>query len=291
MKTILVTGATSGIGLVIATHLHKKGYKVYGTSRTPENHKKTLPFELLPLDITSETSIQSCIEILSAKTSTLDALINNAGIGVCGSAEETSLGQAYKQVETNFWGAVKMTRAILPVMRKQRFGKIITIGSLAGIIGVPFQSYYSASKHAIEGFFKSLRIEVRPFNIKISVIEPGFFKSNLHHSFEYAPPVIGDYDNLRKSALTVLSDSIEKASTPEPIAQIAEKILASKNPGFSYRLGKNSWLAPFLQFLYFRLYEFGVRMKFNPHTCAFISCFYPADLGGKSEKTAGTKKN
>jgi short-subunit dehydrogenase len=262
MKTILITGATSGIGLVIANQLHQNGYKVYGTSRMPEKFRTKFPFEILELDITSEESIQKCMATLLAKTSTIDALINNAGIGVCGSAEETSIEQAYKQIETNFWGAVKMTRAVLPFMRKQRFGKIITIGSLAGIIGVPYQSYYSASKHAIEGFFKTLRIEVRPFNIKISVIEPGFFKSNLHHTFEYAQPVIPDYDNLRKNALAVLNDSIEKARTPEPIARIVLKIMKSQSPDFSYRVGKNSWLAPFLQFLFFRVYEFGVRVKF-----------------------------
>ena len=167
MQTILVTGATSGIGLIIANQLHQKGHKVYGTSRTPEKFRDTVPFELLELDIASEGSIQNCIGAFLSKADTIDVLINNAGTGICGSAEETSMGQAYKQLEINFWGAVKMTRAILPVMRQQRFGKIITIGSLAGLVGVPFQSYYSASKHALEGFFKSLRIEVRPFNIKI----------------------------------------------------------------------------------------------------------------------------
>ncbi len=263
MQTILITGATSGIGLILASHLHRNGFKVYGTSRSPEKHRQTLPFELLELDITSEASIRKCIDDLLSRTKTIDVLINNAGIAVCGSAEETSVEQAYRQVETNFWGAVKMTRGILPVMRKQRYGKIVTIGSLAGLIGVPYQSYYSASKHALEGFFKSLRVEVRTFNIHISLVEPGFFKTNLHNAFEYAQPSISDYDLLRKNALQVFSDSIDHADTPEPVARIVERILKSKRPGFSYRLGKNSWLAPFLQFLVFRLYEFGVRIKFR----------------------------
>lgn len=261
-KTILITGATSGIGLVIASYLHQKGCKVYGTSRNPEKAGAKFPFEILELDITSGESIQKCVETVLSKTPVIDVLINNAGIGVCGSAEETSMEQAYKQLEINFWGAVKMTRAILPVMRRQHSGRIITIGSLAGIVGVPFQSYYSASKHALEGFFKTLRIEVRSFNIQISLIEPGFFRSNLHHSFEYASTAIRDYDQIRKNALAVLAGSIEKASTPEPVARIVLKILNAKNPRFSYRVGKNSWIAPLLQFLFFRGYEFGVRMKF-----------------------------
>jgi short-subunit dehydrogenase len=148
-------------------------------------------------------------------------------------------------------------------MRQQRYGKIITIGSLAGLIGVPYQSYYSASKHALEGFYKSLRMELRPFNIDISVVEPGFFKTNLHNTFEYAPTTINDYEVIRKNALPVFSDSIEKADTPESVARIVFKILNSKNPGFSYRVGKDSWIAPLLQFLWYKLFEFGVSRKFR----------------------------
>ncbi len=263
MKTILVTGATSGIGLTIANLLQAEGYKVFGTSRTPEKFRNSLPFELLELDITAEESIKKCVDTLLSKTKTIDALINNAGIAICGSSEETALEQAYRQVETNFWGAVKMTRAILPIMRSQQSGNIITIGSLAGLIAVPYQSYYSAAKHALEGFFKSLRLEIRQFNIKISIIEPGFFKSNLHHSFEYAEISIPDYNKARENALRVFSKSIEHAKTPEPIARIVLRILNSENPRFGYRVGKNTRLAPFLQFVFNRLYEFGMRKTFQ----------------------------
>jgi len=263
MDTVLVTGATSGIGFVIANLLHKSGFKVFGTSRNPEKHRQTLPFELIELDITSETSIQNCIDTVLSKTAAINALVNNAGIGICGTAEETSLEQAYRQVETNFWGAVKMTRAILPVMRRQGFGKIITIGSLAGLIGVPLQSYYSASKHALEGFFKSLRIEVCPFNIQVSLVEPGFFKTNLHNAFEYAEPAIAGYDRIRERALPVFNDTIERAETPERVACTVLKILNSPKAGFGYPVGKQSRIAPFLQFLCYRLYEFGTRRKFR----------------------------
>jgi NAD(P)-dependent dehydrogenase (short-subunit alcohol dehydrogenase family) len=263
METVLITGATSGIGLFIASHLHEKGFKVFGISRTPEKYKNALPFELLELDITSELSIRDCIDSLISKTQTIDVLINNAGIGICGPAEETTTEQAYRQFETNFWGAVKMTRAVLPVMRQQKQGKIITIGSLAGLVGVPCQSYYSASKHALEGFYKSLKFEVTPFNIRISVIEPGFFKTNLHNAFEYATPAISAYDKMRKNALNALTASIEKAATPGAVARVILKIIHSANPGYSYRVGKNTLLAPFLQFLCYRIYEFGTRLKFG----------------------------
>ena len=263
MKTVLVTGATSGIGRIIAKKLHENGYKVYGTSRTPEKHKNELPFELLPLDITSENSIRDCVKALLNSSNTIDVLINNAGIGICGSAEETTLEQAYKQFETNFWGVVKMTKAILPIMRKQRSGNIITIGSLAGLIGVPFQSYYSASKHALEGFFKSLKFEADPFNVRITVVEPGFFKTNLHQVFEYAEPSVGEYDRMRTNALQFLQASIDQADTPEAVSRLILKIIKADNPGYSYRVGKKTTLAPWLQFLSYRLYEFGIKINFG----------------------------
>lgn len=263
MQTVLITGATSGIGLSIADKLVDNGYKVYGTSRFPEKHQYKVNFELLSLDITSETSVQNCLASFLTKSATLDVLINNAGIGICGSVEETSGELAYRQLEANFWGAVKVTKAVLPLMRQQRNGKIITIGSLAGLIGVPFQSYYAASKHALEGFFKSLRFEVKSFGIQVSVVEPGFFKSNLHEAFEYAEPAIRDYDEIRGNALAVISSSIENAPSPDPIAETVLKIIQAKNPKSSYRVGKDARILPFLQFMFSRLFEFGTAKKFK----------------------------
>ena len=156
-----------------------------------------------------------------------------------------------------------MSKAVLPIMRGQKSGQIITIGSLAGLIGVPLQSYYSASKHALEGFFKSLRFEVRSFNITVSVVEPGFFKSELHNTFEYAEPVIRDYDVIRTNTLAVFSDSIKNASSPDPVATAIVKILNSKNPRFSYRVGRDAKMLPILQFLFYRLFELGTRKKFK----------------------------
>jgi NAD(P)-dependent dehydrogenase (short-subunit alcohol dehydrogenase family) len=263
MQTVLITGATSGIGLSIANKLQDRSFEVYGTSRFPDKHQHKVSFELLPLDITSETSVHNCIALFLTKSKTLDILINNAGIGICGSAEETSNELAYKQLETNFWGAVKMTKAVLPLMRQQRSGKIITTGSLAGLIGVPFQSFYSASKHAVEGFFKSLRFEVKSFGIKVSVVEPGFFKTNLNEAFEYAESTIKDYDETRSNALRVFSSSIENAPPPDEVAETVFEIIQTKNPKFSYRVGRDARLLPILQFMFNPVFEFGTTKKFK----------------------------
>lgn len=263
MRSVLVTGATSGIGLMIATKLHENGFTVFGTSRSPEKYQGNLPFPLLALDITSEESVKQCMAAFSDRSPVIDVLINNAGILVSGSAEETSLEEARQQIEANFWGSVMMTRAVLPLMRQQRKGRIVTIGSLAGLIGVPFQPYYAASKHAIEGFFKSLRFEVAPFNIQVSVVEPGFFKSNLEQATEAAPSSIADYEVSRRNALRVFAESIKHAPTAEPVADVVLKILRSSRPKFSYRVGTEAQFLPLLQFMSYQFFEWGARRKFK----------------------------
>lgn len=256
-QTVLITGATSGIGLQIANKLHENGYLVFGTSRNPGKFKDNVNFELLPLDVTSYESIKTCVDLLLNKTPVLDVLVNNAGMFLGGSVEETTIEQAQKHFETNFWGAVKVTKALLPVMRKQGFGKIITTGSLVGLIGVPFSSYYSAGKHAIEGFFKSLRFEVKKFNIHVSVLEPGFFKTNIDAASEYAPESINDYAEIRVLADGFIRKSFADAPGPGPVAEAVLKIVKAKNPKYSYPVGKNTRFLPTLQLLAPGMYEKG----------------------------------
>lgn len=263
METVLITGATSGIGLTTANLLVEKRYQVFGTSRKPELHQEKVKYPLLPLDITNNKSVETCISLLLEQTDSIDVLVNNAGMMVCGSTEETPIELAKAQFETNFWGAVTMTRAVLPAMRKQKKGKIITIGSLAGIIGVPFESYYSASKHAIEGFYKSLRLELRSLNIIVSVVEPGFFKSNLYESAKFATSFIKEYDGIREAALKEIEDSCNQAPAPDGVAETVLKIIKNEHPKFSYKVGGEAKILPVLQFLSSRIFEWGAAKKFK----------------------------
>jgi len=260
-QVVLVTGATSGIGLMIANKLHQNGCLVFGTSRYPEKHRDKVPFELLELDVTSDASVKAFVGVLLSKTAVLDVLINNAGSFLGGSVEETTLEQAHWQFESNFWGAVRMTKAILPVMRMQRSGKIIVTGSLIGLIGMPISSYYAATKHALEGFFKSLRLEVKRFNIKVSVIEPSFFNTNIDAAGELAAASISDYDEIRERVNHFVSSSIAGSPTPEPIAELVLKIVQAREPKFSYPIGKNSKILPALQFLSPAMFESGFLKK------------------------------
>src|SRR6476646_2341716 len=256
-KVVLVTGASSGIGLLMANKLHEEGFTVFGTSRNPDKYRGKVPFRLLSLDVTSDRSIRDCIDKLLSEVGTIDILINNAGGLLAGSVEETAIDQAYKQFETNFWGSVKMTKAVLPIMRKQRSGKIVTISSLIGLIGVPFNSYYSASKHALEGFYKSLRLELRPFNIKVSVIEPGFFKTNIDKGAEYGNGSISDYEHSRKKVFQFFSESLAKSPAPKPVADVVLKIVNEKNPKYNYPVGARTRLLPAMQFFSHSMFEIG----------------------------------
>ncbi|MCX2492841.1 SDR family oxidoreductase [Pedobacter sp. PF22-3] len=247
-KTILITGASSGFGLMLAKDLHQKGFSVIGTSREPEKYHGKFPFKLLKLDIDDDASIQSFAEQVTIETRQLDVLVNNAGFMVTGIAEETPLKVARQQFETNFWGTVKVTNALLPIFRKQKSGQIITVSSIVGIIGPPNLSFYSASKHAVEGYFKSLRLELNQFNIKVSVVEPVWFKTNLgHNAISSTGNEISDYDAYRKQANIATEKGLEEAESPEAVVNSITKLINTKEPKFSNPVGKMSGMIIFLQ--------------------------------------------
>lgn len=251
-KTILITGASSGFGLLLATKLHESGYNVIGTSRNPE--KIQTPFKMLALDIADETSIKEFKKTLF-ETINIDVLINNAGYMLLGIAEETPLELARKQFETNFWGTVNLTNAILPYFRKADSGQIITISSIMGLIGLPNKSIYSASKHALEGYFKSLRFELNQFNIKVNMVEPMWFKTNLGHSAEKSSIEIADYNVFRGQANAYIKKSIEDAEQPDAVVNTIIKLITAKEPKFRNPVGKMAGMILFLQNYAYNAFE------------------------------------
>lgn len=247
-KTILITGASSGFGLMLANNLHQKGFNVIGTSREPEQYNGKLPFKLIRLDIDDDASIYSFTEQVLKETKKVDVLVNNAGFMVTGLAEETPMDVARKQFETNFWGTVKVTNALLPLFRKQKSGQIITVSSIVGLIGPPNLSFYSASKHAVEGYFKSLRSELHQFNIKVSVVEPVWFKTKLgQNAVASKGATIADYDALRKKADDATQKGLNDAQSPEAVVSSIVKLIDTKEPKFSNPVGKMSGMIVFLQ--------------------------------------------
>jgi short-subunit dehydrogenase len=254
-KTILITGASSGFGLMLANSLHQRGFNVIGTSREPEKYKGKVPFKLLRLDIADGDSIKSFTDQLFSQTQQLDVLVNNAGYMVTGLAEETPIEVGRQQFETNFWGTVSFTNAILPYFRKQRSGQIITVSSIVGLIGPPNLSYYSASKHAIEGYFKSLRFELNQFNIKVSLIEPVWFKTNIGHNAVASTRSIPDYDLYRTQVNAYTKKGLEEAESPEAVVNAIAKLIDAKEPKFSNPVGKMTGMILFLQSYAHKMFE------------------------------------
>ncbi|MBB3196985.1 SDR family oxidoreductase [Roseateles terrae] len=253
-KTILITGASSGFGLMLATRLHAQGFHVIGTSRDPEKYPN-LPFKLIRLDLNDDASIGALPQELARQASRLDVLVNNAGYMVTGLAEETPLEQARQQFETNFWGTVKVTNALLPTFRAQKSGQIITVSSIVGLIGPPNLSFYTASKHAVQGFFKSLRFELNPFNIQVSMVEPVWFKTNLANHAVKASGRISDYDSYRRKANAATQKGIDEAQAPDAVVNTITKLIGTREPRFSNPVGKMTGMFLFLQSYAPRMFE------------------------------------
>jgi NAD(P)-dependent dehydrogenase (short-subunit alcohol dehydrogenase family) len=189
-KVVLVTGVSSGIGRTIAAVLASRGFRVFGTTRrSGEPGRQLSDVELVRLDVRDEESVRSCVKTVLDKAGRIDALINNAGYTLIGALEETTIDEAKQLFETNFFGAMRMTQAVLRSMRERRSGRIINIGSVVGFVPAPYQGIYCASKHALEGYSESLDHEVRQFGIRVSVIEPGFTRTNIAQNSQMACPL------------------------------------------------------------------------------------------------------
>ncbi len=177
-KVVLVTGASSGIGQAIAGELAARGWRVFGTSRSGAA-VPTPGVEMIALDVDDDTSVERAVAAVLARAGRIDAIVNNAGWAIMGAVEDTAIAEAKAQMETNFFGVLRLCRAVLPVMRRQGGGTIVNISSLSGLFGTPFSGLYSASKFAVEGMSEALHIETRKLGIRVVLIEPGDHASAL----------------------------------------------------------------------------------------------------------------
>lgn len=240
-KVILITGASSGIGRAMAAHLARRGYQVFGTSRAPKADIMD-GFTLLPLDVTSDESVRACVDEVLRRAGRLDVLINNAGIDILGALEETSMDEAKRLFETNFFGVVRMVQSVLPHMRARRSGQIINVSSGLGRAVWPFEGIYIASKHALEAYTEVLAYETQTFNINVSMIEPGYFKTNIGASMHVTPP-IADYQPTRDHAIKLMLGWLADAPPPDKVGQVVEKIIESQSPRLRYPIGLDAALA------------------------------------------------
>jgi NAD(P)-dependent dehydrogenase (short-subunit alcohol dehydrogenase family) len=234
----LVTGASSGIGEATALRLAKAGYKVYGTSRHGGAQSGQRSFAMLPLDVTSDESVDAAVKELIRLEGGIDLLVNNAGFGVApGGAEESSIQQAKAIFETNFFGLIRMTRAVVPHMRRQGRGRIINIGSVLGFLPMPYGALYSATKHAVEGYSESLDHELRTRGIRVSVIEPAYTKTQFDANFLAPDSKLDEYREARALLDKVLKKVMATADEPTIVADVVLQAAMDARPKLRYAAG------------------------------------------------------
>ncbi len=234
----LVTGASSGIGEATAKRLALAGYKVYGTSRreVPPDQRS---FEMLSLDVTSDESVEGVVREVMRLDGRIDLLVNNAGFSIApAGAEESSIEQARSIFDTNFFGIVRMIRAVVPHMRHQGGGRIINIGSVLGFLPAPYMALYAATKHAIEGYSESLDHELRTRGIRVSVIEPAYTKTQFDANLLEADAKLDEYREVRAAMGKKLKEVLAAADEPGIVADVVLQAATAARPKLRYTAGR-----------------------------------------------------
>jgi NAD(P)-dependent dehydrogenase (short-subunit alcohol dehydrogenase family) len=235
-RIALVTGASSGIGFATASLFAERGYRTFGTSRNPERKGGPKGVEMVKLDVDSDESARAAIDVVASK-GPIQILINNAGFGLFGAVEETSLEEARRQVETNFWGAVRMTKLVLPGMRERRSGHIINISSVLGFIAIPFHAYYVAAKHALEGYSEALSLEVQGLGIRVALVEPSYIHTGFFDHRQEARSRIDAYRRDGDRVLQLMGERIRTGSDPDVVAGAVMRAVTAREPAFRYTAG------------------------------------------------------
>ncbi|MFY9794409.1 MAG: SDR family oxidoreductase [Candidatus Nitrosopolaris sp.] len=252
-RVAVVTGSSTGNGFETSLLLAKNGFYTYATMRNLDKstrikeiaRKDSMLLEVLPLDVTDDKSVADAIEMISNRHRRIDVLVNNAGYDMHGAVEDLSIDEVKTQFETNFFGAVRLMKAVLPMMRKQRSGIIVNVSSIGGRIGVPLNSAYTGSKFALEGFSESMKYELEGFGIKVILIEPGAVKTNFLENLKQGQQAMNPdspYAELSRKVSEGVRESFKQASSSSPV-QVAEVILnaiKSENPNTRYLVGNDA---------------------------------------------------
>jgi NAD(P)-dependent dehydrogenase (short-subunit alcohol dehydrogenase family) len=248
-QTVLITGATDGLGKAAALLLAERGYRVFAAGRSPEKRaqldararQQKVPLETLEMDVCDDSSVQSAVASVYQKAGAIDVLINNAGFVQVGAVEDLSMEDWRRQFETNFFGVIRVTQAVLPRMRECRKGRILMMSSISGFVTPPTQGAYSASKHAIEALSNALRHELYPFGIHTILIQPGYIVTNIQSTaMALAQPLQekfknGPYAKIYASYLeNAASTRAQSKTTPEDCARIMLKAIEAPHPKARY---------------------------------------------------------
>jgi NAD(P)-dependent dehydrogenase (short-subunit alcohol dehydrogenase family) len=250
----LVTGSSSGIGFETALLLARNGFNTYASVRnlgkskniTEIASKEKLPLQVVHLDVNDDRSVKEAIDKVVAENQRIDVLVNNAGYGLLGALEDLSIEEIKEQFETNFFGVVRVTQQVLPIMRKQNNGTIVNVSSVGGRIGIPGLSAYHSTKFALEGLSESISYELEPFGIRVVVIEPGVIRTNIMNSSVLAKkaqdpksPYFSSIQQLERSFKSAM-ENMSASSPPEQVAKVVLQAVTSQSPKLRYAVGNDA---------------------------------------------------
>ncbi len=267
-KVILITGASSGIGEACADYLFKKGHIIFGTSRKATFNNKSYQKDrvnILPLELRDEESIKNVLKFIIKCCGRIDVIINNAGSGLAGPIEDTPIAEIKYLIDGNFLGSVRLIQHLLPIFRKQSYGLIINISSLAGRFSLPFQGFYAATKFALEAVSESLHMELYGTRIRVVIVEPGDMSTNFTKARKIFVKEDGALKTSFERALHIIEKDEIKGAEPLLVAKLINQIIESENPKLRYKVGREAWYVAILHwflpsriFLYFLARHYGL---------------------------------
>jgi NAD(P)-dependent dehydrogenase (short-subunit alcohol dehydrogenase family) len=236
-RVVLVTGASAGIGLSLAGRLHGKGWTVVGASRRGAGSGD---WESLVMDVDDDRSVTDGVRGMVLEHRRIDAVVACAGWGLAGSVEQTPVADAKAQLETNFWGTVRVVQAVLPTMRDQGSGRLVLVSSIGGVIGIPFQAFYTASKFALEGYGEALAYEVAPFGIEVSLVQPGNVRTDFTASRRLVEAAGGGdpYGRAVTKAIGIMERDEQNGVPADQVAAVIERLLNARRPRRRVSVGK-----------------------------------------------------
>ena len=262
-KTTLVTGVTSGIGREIAQLLAERGARVFGTVRNPQSASPIRGVEIVGMEVTDDASVNAAVQSIEQKAGPVQLLVNNAGYSFIGALEETSIAEARQQFETNLFGVLRVTNAILPGMRQPGYGRIVNISSVMGFLPAPYWGIYAASKHAVEGYTETLDHEIRRFGLRALLVQPAYTKTKLNGNTKSAKITLDAYAAERKRVTDATLQNLERGDDPRMVAEAVWNALTAKSPRLRYPVGKGVALSRLRRFVPAGMFDKSFRKQFQ----------------------------
>jgi NAD(P)-dependent dehydrogenase (short-subunit alcohol dehydrogenase family) len=262
-KVTLITGVSSGIGLTTAQLFAERGARVFGTVRDPSRIHPIAKTEFVLMDVTDDESVRNGVKSVLDKTGKIDILINNAGYSIAGALEETSIEEARLLFETNFFGVLRVTQAVLPSMRRHGYGRIVNVSSMLGVLPGPYRGMYVASKHALEGYTKTLDHEVRMFGIRAMLVEPVYTKTKIAENEKTVQAAIPAYTDQKQRVTKIIEKEIASGDDPNSVAEVVYAAVTSKSPRLHYPVGEGVMLSRLHRFVPERMFDNQFRKRFQ----------------------------